>query len=150
MEISTTCFGTVTCNSSDLIHFSEGIIGFPQWKKYLPLSFQPDNDQVLCLQSVEESGLSFIVMNPFHLIPDYHPHITDEMMNQLRCENLDDLSFYVIAVIREPFEETTVNLKCPLIVNSKSRLAMQVVLEDSQYTLRHPLKSFKAEEEALC
>lgn len=146
MEINTTCFGRVTYNQTDLIHFVEGIIGFPQMKDYLPLPFNPDSDQMLCLQSVEESEISFILMNPFHLKADYQPQISEETIKLLHCEHPNDLSFYVIAVIREPFAESTVNLKCPIVVNSKNRLALQVVLEDSEYTLRHPLKSFLAKE----
>lgn len=146
MEISTAFFGTVSYSKNELIHFVEGIIGFPQWKDYLPLPFDAESDQMLCLQSAEEEGISFIVMNPFLLLPDYHPVISGEDMKLLKCDNQDDLSFYTIAVIRDPLNESTVNLKCPIVVNSKNRLAVQVILEDSSYTLRHPLKSMTGKE----
>lgn len=146
MEIKTACFGTVTYNRQDLVHFSEGIIGFPRYRDYLPLPFEPDSDRMLCLQSIEEPEVSFILMNPFVLMKDYCPAVNQEVLKLLKCEDPNDLSYYVIAVIREPFTESTVNLKCPVAVNSKNRLAIQYVLENTEYTLRHPLKSFSDEE----
>lgn len=147
MEIQNPYFGTVTYERHELIHFVESIIGFAGYKDYLPLPFDADSDQMLLLQSTEEPGISFILMNPFLLKEDYHPTVSEEMQKLLKCQEDEHLSFYVIAVIREPFTESTVNLKCPIVVNTKNRLAMQVILENSDYSLRHPLSSFTGKEE---
>lgn len=150
MEIQNPYFGTVTYERHELIHFVEGIIGFAECRDYLPLSFEADSDQMLLLQSTEEPSISFILMNPFHLKGDYQPAVSKEMQKLLKCQEDEHLSFYVIAVIREPFTESTVNLKCPIVVNPKNRLAMQIILEDSDYSLRHPLNSFTGKEEPTC
>ncbi len=41
----------------------------------------------------------------------------------------------------EPVSESTVNMKCPVVINDQSRRAVQV-MEQSDYTMRHRLGSF--------
>lgn len=147
MEVTTSCFGTVSYTKEDTIHFPNGIFGFPQWKEYLPLPFAEDSDQMLCLQSVEEESISFILMNPFMLLPCYQPEITSEDKAAINCLDESDLSFYVISVIHEPLEDSTVNLKCPIAVNVKNRQAIQIILDDPEYTFRHRLKELSCKEE---
>lgn len=147
MEVTTSCFGTVSYAKEDIILFPNGIIGFPQWKEYLPLPFAKDSDQMLYLQSVEEESISFILMNPFMLFPGYHPRVAKEDMEALHCQDEQDLSFYVISVIREPLEDSTVNLKCPIAVNIKNRHAIQIILDHPEYTFRHRLKDLSCKEE---
>lgn len=147
MEVTTSCFGTVSYAEEDIILFPNGIIGFPQWKEYLPLPFAKDSDQMLYLQSVEEESISFILMNPFMLFPGYHPRVAKEDMETLHCQDEQDLSFYVISVIREPLEDSTVNLKCPIAVNIKNRHAIQIILDHPEYTFRHRLKDLSCKEE---
>lgn len=147
MEVTTSCFGTVSYTKEDTIHFPNGIFGFPQWKEYLPLPFDKDSDQMLYLQSIEEESISFILMNPFMLLPNYQPSVTGEDMEMLDCQDEQDLSFYVISVIHEPLEDSTVNLKCPIAVNVKNHCAIQLILDHPDYTFRHRLRELSCKEE---
>ena len=38
------------------------------------------------------------------------------------------LCYYVLCVVREPVQESTLNFKCPVVVNPDSRRAIQVIL----------------------
>lgn len=143
MEINTQYFGTVECSEKEFIHFPEGLFGFPDLKDYVPLAFQDNSDALLCLQSAEDFGVSFIIMNPFLFYGEYAPVLSSEDRRYLKVSRKDDtISYYVICVIHESMEESTVNLKCPIAVNTENRTARQVILDDSRYNMRHSLKDF--------
>ena len=40
------------------------------------------------------------------------------------------------------FRESTVNLRCPIVIQLKDRTAVQVILEGSPYHMRHRLGDF--------
>lgn len=127
----------------ELIYFSEGLFGFEEYKKFLPLPMEDDNDAVLCLLSVEDENLSFIIMNPFQIMKEYSPVLPEDVYKKLGTSNDEDLSFYVICVVADPAEDSTVNLKCPIVVNTVSRKAVQVILETEEYQFRHALKNLE-------
>ena len=67
MEISTKYFDRVSVSEKDVIRFENGMFGFENLKEYILISFEPGSVNLMCLLSVQESGLAFILMNPFNL-----------------------------------------------------------------------------------
>ena len=131
---------------SQYIEFKEGIFGFEEEKKFLPVMFEDGSDAVLYLQSIRNEKLSFVVMNPFMLKEDYNPVHSEEDYKKLGTSDEKDLSYYVFCVIANVAEESTVNLRCPIVVNHVTRQAVQVILGSDEYGFRHPLKEFEKEE----
>lgn len=139
MNIHANYFGEVTYEETDAIHIINGLFGFEEYTRYLPLPFNEENDSMLSLQSLDNEALSFVVMNPFMLCPDYAPLLTDQDLKTLEADSPDDISFYVISVIRDPLETSTVNLRAPLAVNAINRKAKQIMLAQPEYDFRHVL-----------
>lgn len=139
MNINAKYFGPVSYEENDLIHILNGLIGFESYTKYLPISFHEENDSLISLQSMEDESLSFIIMNPFRIFPDYAPVLSEQDLKELGADSIEDISYYVISVIRDSVAESTVNLKAPLVVNALNRKAKQVILEQPEYTFRHAL-----------
>ena len=131
---------------SQYIEFEEGIFGFEEEKKFLPVMLSDGSDAVLYLQCVGNEELSFVVMNPFMLKEDYNPVLSEEDYKKLGTNEEKDLSFYVFCVLANAAEESTVNLKCPIVVNHVTRKARQVILASEEYGFRHLLKEFGKEE----
>ena len=51
--------------------------------------------------------------------------------------------------VKNPVSDSTVNLKCPLVIHPETRQARQVIME--RYEMRHPLAEFgRGEEAATC
>lgn len=136
----------------DLILFEEGIFGFEDYKKFILLAVDEEDESgdMLYLQSVDEVHLSFLVINPFLLKEDYHPVLPEADEKALAVESEKDLAYYALCVIKETPESSTVNLKCPVAVNVKTRQARQIILDDSRYGLRHTLQEFVDKEGAVC
>ncbi len=127
------------------IEFCEGIFGFENEKKFLPIMLEENSDAVLYLQSVENENLVFVIMNPFMIKEDYNPVLCEEDYKKLGTSDEKELSYYVICNIGNTARETTVNLKCPIVVNAVTRKARQVILETTEYGMRHALKEFERE-----
>lgn len=139
MNINAKYFGLISYEEKELIHIINGLIGFESYNKYIPIPFQEEDDSLISLQCLEDEDLSFILMNPFSICQDYSPKLSDQELKELGAESADDISYYVISVIRESVAQSTVNLKAPLAVNAINRQAKQVILEQAEYTFRHAL-----------
>ena len=136
----------MTQENYEYIEFPDGLFGFEQNTNFVPLMVEEDSDAVLLLQSMENEELSFVVMNPFMLCEDYDPILSEEDYAKIGTKNQEELSFYVICVVKDDLDASTVNLKCPIVVNVVTRQARQVILDTKEYKLRHYLKEFKKEE----
>ena len=128
------------------IYFEEGLFGFENFKEFIPVAVEEDSDAILMLKSTEEDGPSFVLMNPFFLKEDYAPDIAQEDLNSLGEATKQDYLCYVICVARTPIETSTVNLRCPIVINTATRKGRQVILGRGEYGFRHPLAEFIGKE----
>lgn len=139
MNINAKYFGEVSYEKNDTIHIIDGLFGFESYTDFLPLSFNEEDDSLISLQCLEDETLSFFLMNPFMICPDYNPKLSKQDLEELEADSLEDISFYAVSVIREPASQSTVNLRAPLAVNALNRKAKQIMLEQTEYTFRHIL-----------
>lgn len=142
MLLQTKYFGEVECPEEHLLRFERGLFGFEEEKEFCLLPFQGSEGSLLCFQSTATPHLAFVAMNPFALRSDYAPVLTAEELQELDAARSEDLCFYALCVVRSPVGESTVNLRCPVAVNDRTGRAMQVILEDGNYHMRHPLSEF--------
>ena len=81
-------------------------------------------------------------MDPFSLRHDYHPALPQGELRSLGAERIEELCFYTLCVVRQPVGESTVNLRCPVVINPRTRQAVQVILESGEYQMHHRLSEF--------
>lgn len=141
-----TDYGMIEYVPEDLVIFTDGVFGFPKLTRYLllRLSEEEDDDSMLLMLSVEDPNVVFVLINPFFLCPDYSPVLTPEELVCLETKDSKELSYYAICVVRNDYLENTVNLKCPLIINPKTRHGIQIILENTLYEYSHKLGSFES------
>lgn len=143
--MKTKYFGDIEIKQEEIITFEPGMFGFEEDRQFVLLSFLNDEgesseDFVLCLQSISEPQLAFIVMNPYYIDPEYNPYqMPEEELLELGLSETTRHTVFCIAVIKDKFEESTVNMKCPLIINLENKKARQFILEDSVYSMRQPV-----------
>jgi len=89
------------------------------------------------LQAAETAYPSLIVLDPFLILPNYRPALTEEQNKFFGNPKPDDLCYLAVAVIRKNLEDSAVNLKSPIVIHVKSRLGMQIILEDSNYPVQY-------------
>lgn len=142
MNLETKYFGRITYNSEDVLEFPNGLFGFEQEKHFLLLPFSGSQGNMLCLQSILAPSPAFILMNPFSLKPDYAPVLSGEELQLMGVSHSYELCYYVMCVAREPVGASTVNLRCPVVVNPDLHRACQVILDTEEYHMRHRLDEF--------
>ncbi len=146
MELDTKYFGRITYAPEDVLEFPNGLFGFENEKRFLLLPFSGSQGNMLCLQSVAAVSPAFILMNPFSLQPDYAPQLSPEELQLMGVSHSYELCYYVMCVAREPVSESTVNLRCPVVVNPDLHRAAQVILDTDMYHMRHRLEEFSNRE----
>ncbi len=140
MKFVTKEFGELEINEQDIIKFSRSIYGFEGYTDYIVLKDDPD-DSIMYLQSTEKPDLHFVLVDPYTILPDYSPILSQEDIMALGAKNsyLDELTYLLIAVIPEDVKKSVVNMINPLVIDPHSRKAIQAVLLNEEYALRYPL-----------
>lgn len=144
MKLKTKYFGEMEYTEKEQMHLMQGLFGFEEEKDFVLIHFSDDNDDLLCLQSTKTANLAFIVMNPFSLDPEYHPLPSEQEVQKLHVESEQELYYYVICVVRDDAAATTVNLKCPILLNPKTNIGLQIILSQDEYQMRHRLSDLEA------
>ncbi|WP_163099294.1 flagellar assembly protein FliW [Peribacillus alkalitolerans] len=138
MEIKTKYHDTMNIEKNRILNFEKGIPGLPEDKEYILLPLvEAGSYQVL--QSISDKEIAFIVVSPFVLKPDYDITLDPKTLQQLDINSEEDVIVFSIITLREPFENSTMNLVAPVVINQKNRKAKQVVLQNTKYTIREPL-----------
>lgn len=151
MKLNTKYFGEIDYTEEDCISFPAGIFGFEDERSFLLLPFHGSENTLLCLQSVQTPALAFVAVDPFTLCPGgYEPQLSSAQLESLGAARSEELSYYTLCVVRNPVAESTVNLKCPVCVNPRTRQARQVILDTGKYDMRHLLAEFSRKEEKPC
>lgn len=147
MKLQTKYFGEIEYEADETLTFPAGMFGFEEEHSFLLLPFDGSHGNMLCLQSTATPALAFIVLDPFALKPDYAPVLRKPELQQFGVADAGELGFYVLCAVKKPVSDSTVNLRCPLVVHPETRVARQVIME--QYEMRHPLSEFGSGEGAV-
>ncbi len=138
MKIMNDFLGEIEYSENDVIRFKEGILGFPELKEYIYINSADPEFAFGWLQNVENQELTFVVTNPFLFKADYDFDLSESVVKKLEIAKIEDITILSIVVIPENPEETTINLKSPVIINNSNRQAKQIIL-DEEYDLRHKI-----------
>lgn len=140
MKIQTKYFGEQEISASDIISFPSGLPGFNEIKQFVLLPF---GEVFYILQSVDEKNVAFVVTSPFSFFSTFMVDLPDTLVKQLSIESDKDVSVQVIVSVKNPFSQSTANLKAPLIINTVRKLGKQYIPEASSYSLSEPLVQTK-------
>jgi len=134
---------------SDLLTFPKGLFGFEDEQEFLLLPFAGEG-ALYSLQSAKTPGLAFVAVDPFNLLEGYAPVLQEGELSELGVKESTDLYYYALCAVKSPPGDSTVNLRCPIAINSETRQAMQVILEDRRYGMRHLLSDATRREAETC
>ncbi len=136
MKIMTARLGEVEIDTSNIITFPDGIIGFPDFKRYIDLDFL-DDSPIRLLQAVDTPDLGFFIVDPRLFVPEYIIDISQEEVKSLNAEKVDDLEVKAIVTIPENPFDMTANLQGPLVISRKAKLGRQIVNNNQKYNTKH-------------
>jgi flagellar assembly factor FliW len=112
--------------------------GFPDQRRFALV--QLDDDGLLCqLRSLDDPSLRFLVMPPVPFFPDYAPVVSDDIVADLEITSADDVIVLLVLNAGDSLDTTTANLMAPVVVNTVTLRASQVILDDPTLPLAAPL-----------
>lgn len=141
MQIQTSRFGEVTIGQEQLLTFPRGLVGLPDAALFALLPAGPQSPYYW-MQSLDDPNLAFLVTDPNAFFKDYDVPIREETQQDLHLVDTKDGRLLVIC--NRVGEWLTGNLLGPLVINTATRLAQQVVLTEKKWTCRQPLTKLSA------
>lgn len=141
MVVNTKVFGEIEVDESKFIWFEDGILGFPEMKRFMLIHDEESSSDNLIswMQSIDEPGFAMPVIDPLRVCPDYNPEVEDELLKSLGDIKEEELLVLVTVTVPPEIEKMTSNLKAPFIINAENLKACQIILEDDKYLIKYPI-----------
>ncbi|RJO98279.1 flagellar assembly protein FliW [Exiguobacterium sp. RIT452] len=130
MQINTDFFGTVQVDESEIITFASEVPGFPDARRFILLPFG-EGIPFWSFQSIDQTECAFVVTNPFWIDPEYVFELPESAKEQLGIQETAQVAVYTTVTLREPFQESTTNLRAPFVMETKRRQAKQIILDET-------------------
>ena len=119
------------------LYFASGLLGF-ELNKQFELVTDPELSPYQWLKGMD-ADQSFLVIPPSYVVENYSIDLADEDVALLGLENPNDAVVLNIATYHVD-ETVTVNLKGPLVYNTTTKAARQVVPRNAaDLSLAHPM-----------
>ncbi|HOP79312.1 MAG TPA: flagellar assembly protein FliW [Armatimonadota bacterium] len=103
-----------------------GLEGVTQFKLISPI----DGSTLKRLQSVDHPDIAFAVLDLSELFPGCAYKLSKVEMEYLELKSPDDAAALIILGAGKHNADIAVDLACPIIVNPKTRVGLQIVLDD--------------------
>lgn len=139
ITLNTEKFGEVQISKDVIFEFVSPIIGFNDLKKYAIVDYKPESP-FKWLQSTEDMTLAFPITLCSYFGIDYQFDIPDEEAEKLEISSADDVFVFNIANIPQSNPQgATINMLAPIVVNIVNKKAMQLILKNTEFEVRHRL-----------
>ena len=141
VDVRTTRSGeleTVQVPDDAVLTFPEGLPGFEGHTSFVLI----EDDRLApfrWLQAAEDPRVGFLVIEPSAFIADYGFELDDQDAERLGLDDAVEPRVLCILAVPGDVRAMTANLRAPLVINPRRRLAKQVILSDDSYPLRHPV-----------
>jgi flagellar assembly factor FliW len=124
VSFRTSRFGSLRVENEKVIYFSNGLLGFPELKRFVIMDF--GDTPLKWLQSVDQPDVAFIVAEPRTIMPDFKVEVDAVNRQSLQLERDEDLE--VLVVLRVEGDRVVANLRGPQMINSRIMLGIQAVV----------------------
>lgn len=139
VQIATSRFGVLTPTEEQTIRIDGGLLGFPDADEFVAVPVV-EAPEWTWLQSMNDPDLAFLAIKAFEFFPDYNPDIPESDASALGIESPDDADVLALVTINRgssgEVEDISANLLGPIVINSKTLIARQIVLAESGHSTK--------------
>jgi len=115
------------------------LLGFENIKQ---VELQKIDEIFMKMQSCEDDNISFTLINPY-VLREYDFEVPQNILDLLSITKESNLLILNIVLIQTPIEDSVVNFIGPLIFNTDTKQAVQIILsEQSNYSVAEKISSF--------
>ncbi len=142
-EFLTEHFGKIEYDSSQVIHFPAGLPAFEQERRFVSIE-RPATAPVVFLQSLSRTELMFITLPVLVVDATYQLKVSPEDLQALELpddrqpELGADVACLAVITVAES-SPATANLMAPIVINLRTRCALQAIQAGTAYSHAHPL-----------
>ena len=138
-------YGEVTIEREDVLSFPQGLPGFERHRDYGLVEIE-EEVPFLRLLALDEPDVSFVIVNPMLLWPEYNPDIAAEDLQALGITQIEQLAIYSIVTLSADPSKVTANLRGPICINTEKMYAKQMILVDESYHTKHSILEASSQE----
>lgn len=118
--------------SEKVLTFPQGIPGFEKYTTYLIFHKEENDLSAYWLESTEQPGITFTIVDPGQYGLSYDLELTDEERELLQAEGAEELGVFMMLSKREGTGTSApalnANISGPVIINPRTRLGLQKVI----------------------
>ncbi|MBD3403633.1 hypothetical protein GF420_12115 [candidate division GN15 bacterium] len=129
-------FGPLDVPDDKIITMARPILGFEQLATFCLVDIE-DLRPFLWFQSTEDPAVAFLLANPLLFHKGYHIEVNPQEIAELEVAEVRSVETYCIVTIPDDPQQISANLQGPILVNTETNLAKQLVLVNSSYRVRH-------------
>jgi len=149
--VDTKYFGTLPYQEESAFDFPFGLPAFEDERRFVPIE-NPEHAPLIFLQSLSQPELCFLTFPVLVVDPDYRLAVCREDLDALdlplnRPPRLGSEVLVLTLISPHDGISATANLMAPIVVNLKTRRALQAIRPDTVYSHQHPVAA-RAREEA--
>jgi flagellar assembly factor FliW len=131
-------FGPLTYSEADVIETPWGLPGFTAHRRWLFLTLDSQPNFVW-LQSLDDLNVALPTANPWMMFEDYAPEVPAYGFAVLEINEAAEFTYLCVMRVSAGAAEMTMNLRAPIVVNLRTRKAVQVSLDDDRYSNAEPI-----------
>ena len=129
-------------NPIQVFSFEKGIYGFEDINEFTIVPASDSSKSPLhIMTSSQDESIRFILIPPIYADTSYEIDIEDEDAQSLGIEKPEDAVIFSIVSVARDRKTMTANLKSPIVLSLRTKKGQQIILEKSDYDIRHPLKT---------
>jgi len=143
MKIDTQEWGSIEVDEESVMHFQDGLLGFEDLRNFVFVETEEYKPFIWFL-SVDDPDIGFAVADPFYFTAKpYELNLSEADEEMLDLEDGDSIAVFVIVSIEDLGRKITGNLKAPIVLNARNRLAKQVIQYSSTFSVHQPILNRK-------
>ena len=136
--VDSIALGEVQVLSESIFHFATGIHGFEMHQEFALIPAAREG--LFWLQSLNGRDVVFLLIDPFVAVPGFEVDLGVTERAALELDNPMDV--LVLAIVTLPVsqaESPTANFRGPIVLNTKKRIAAQVMSAVQGHEVRTPV-----------
>ncbi len=138
MILKTKVHGDIEYEEKDVLTFNKGILGFENLNKFILVDLK-EFEPFKLFHSLENDEVGIIVISPYDFFEKYKVKLTNEVIKNLQIENPEDVFIVTTVTLNSDVKKITTNLQGPIIINGKTKLGEQMIIDNAKYKVKEPL-----------
>ncbi|MEP6781485.1 MAG: flagellar assembly protein FliW [Gemmatimonadaceae bacterium] len=136
--VDSVALGEVQVLTDSIFHFATGIHGFEMHQEFALIPAAREG--LFWLQSLNSRDVVFLLIDPFVAVPGFEVDLGVTERASLELDNPMDV--LVLAIVTLPIGQSaspTANFRGPIVLNTKKRVAAQIVSAVQGHEVRTPV-----------